>query len=73
MIMDNGKALVPGYGRKALFAADPHRGPGIVREGCPKETKQELRLKGSKSCTGRERKQTLSGQGKSPEKVPAQE
>lgn len=35
--MDNGKALGLGYGREALFASDPHRGLGIVREGCLKE------------------------------------
>lgn len=71
--MDSGKALGLAYGKETLFAADPHRGPGIVREGCLEEAEKELRLKGSNNCTGRERKKMSSAPGKSAEKLPAQQ
>lgn len=74
--MDASKALGLGYGREVLFVRNLHRGLGMVRGGCLKEAELKVRLKGSRTCTGRERgrgEQALSGPGKSPVEVLAQE
>ena len=62
LVMDVGKALSLDFGREVLFVRNLQQsGLEVIREGCLKEAELEVRLKGSRICTGIERRREEQG------------